>query len=116
MTAHSDISSTKCKVFIQSSLPPHDYFTLTFYRNNSNFFNKNINTTFAFSFYISTFSNLKVKIKVLTFIVVFGGDSEDCMLYIFILVDFRLVQLLVEVRRVVILVGDANADELCHCK
>lgn len=47
---------------------------------------------------------------------VFGGDSEDCVLYIFILVDFRLVQLLVEVRRVVILVGDANADELCHCK
>jgi hypothetical protein len=51
----------------------------------------------------------------LTFVVVLGGDGEDGVLDVFILVNFRLVQRLVEERWVVILVGDANADELGYC-
>lgn len=49
---------------------------------------------------------------VLTFVVVLGGDSEDGMLDVLVLVHFRLVQRLVEERGIVILVGDPNADEL----
>lgn len=45
---------------------------------------------------------------------IFGGDGEDGVLDVLIFVHLRLVQLLVEVRRVVILVRDADTDELCH--
>lgn len=47
---------------------------------------------------------------------ILGGDGEYGVLDVLILVDLRLVQLLVEVRRVVILVGDPDADEFCHWK
>lgn len=50
----------------------------------------------------------------LTFVMIFGRDRKDGMLNIFILVDLRLVQGLVEVGRVVILVGDTDAYELCN--
>lgn len=43
-------------------------------------------------------------------------DSEDSVLYVLVLVDFRLVKGLVEIRWVVILVGDSDTDELCHWK
>lgn len=52
---------------------------------------------------------------VLTFVVIFGGDGEHGVLDVLILVHLCLVQLLVEVWRVVILVSDADTDELGHC-
>ena len=48
----------------------------------------------------------------LTFILVIGGDREDRVLDVLVLVDLGLVERLVEVRRVVVLVGDADPDEL----
>lgn len=53
---------------------------------------------------------------VLTFIVIFGGDGEYGVLDVFIFVDLRLVQLFVEIRWVVILVSDPDADEFSHWK
>lgn len=47
---------------------------------------------------------------------ILGGDGEDGVLYIFIFVHFRLVEGFVEVRRVVILISDANANKLGHWK
>jgi hypothetical protein len=43
--------------------------------------------------------------------VILGGDRKHGVLDVLILVDLGLVERLVEVRRVVILIGDANADE-----
>lgn len=54
--------------------------------------------------------------SVLTLIVIFGGDGENGVLDVFILVHFRLVEGLVKVRRVVIFISDAYADELGHWK
>lgn len=42
-------------------------------------------------------------LQVLTLIVIFGGDSKNGMLYIFIFINFCLVQRLIEIRGVVIL-------------
>lgn len=53
---------------------------------------------------------------VLTFIVIFGGDGEHGVLDVLIFVDLSLVELLVEVRWVVILVSDSDADEFSHWK
>lgn len=46
---------------------------------------------------------------------IFGGDGEHGVLNIFVLVDLRLVQGFVEVRWVVILIGDSNTDEFGYC-
>jgi hypothetical protein len=52
---------------------------------------------------------------VLTFIVILGGDRKHRVLDVLILVDLGLVKRLVKVRRVVVLIGDANADEFGNC-
>lgn len=46
---------------------------------------------------------------------VLRGDSEDRVLDVLVLIHLRLVQRLVEERRVVIFVGNPNADELGYC-
>lgn len=51
----------------------------------------------------------------LTFVLVVGSDGQNGVLDVLVLVDLRLVQVFVEERRVVVLVGDPDADELCHC-
>ena len=51
----------------------------------------------------------------LTLVLVVGGDGEHGVLDVLVLVHLRLVQALVEVGRVVILVRDADTDELGHC-
>ena len=51
----------------------------------------------------------------LTLVLVVGGDCEHGVLDVLVLVHLRLVQALVEVGRVVILVRDADTDELGHC-
>jgi len=61
-------------------------------------------------------SKKEEQILVLTFIVILGGDSKDGVLNILIFIHFRLVECLVEVRWVVILVSDADPDELCDWK
>lgn len=53
---------------------------------------------------------------VLTFIVIFGGDGKDGVLNIFIFVDFRFIKSFVKVRGIVILICDANTDELGYWK
>lgn len=50
----------------------------------------------------------------LTFVEILRRDGEDGVLDVLILVHLRLVQRFVEEGRVVILVGDANADEFGH--
>ena len=50
----------------------------------------------------------------LTFVLVIRSDGEHRVLDVLVLVHLRLVQVLVEVRGVVVLVGDADADELGH--
>lgn len=54
--------------------------------------------------------------SLLTFIVVLSCHGEHRVLNVFVFVDFGLVQRLVKVRRVVVLVGNANPYELGHCK
>lgn len=56
-----------------------------------------------------------VGLFVLTLIVILGGDGEYGVLNIFIFVDLRLVQGLVEVRWIVILVGNSDTDEFSNC-
>lgn len=62
-----------------------------------------------------TFDGQMIGVDSLTLIVIFGGDGEYGVLNVLIFVDLGLVQVLVEVRRVVVLVGDANSDEFRHC-
>lgn len=50
----------------------------------------------------------------LTLVEIFGCDGEDRVLDIFVLVHFGLVVRLVKVRRVVVLVGDADTNEFRH--
>lgn len=45
-----------------------------------------------------------------------GGDCKNGVLNVFIFVDLRLVEGLVEVRRALILVRDSGPDELGHWK
>lgn len=45
---------------------------------------------------------------------ILGGDGEDGVLNIFIFVHFRLIEGFVEVRRIVILISDANTNKLGH--
>lgn len=52
----------------------------------------------------------------LTLVVVFGGDSKNCMLNVLILIYLSLVEAFVEVRRVVVLVCYSNPDEFSYCK
>lgn len=42
---------------------------------------------------------------------ILGGDSENSVLDIFILVDLRFIERFVEVRRVVVLVSDSDANK-----
>lgn len=53
---------------------------------------------------------------VLTFIVIFGGDSKDGVLDVFIFVHFRFVKSFIEVRWIVILVRNTNTDKFCNWK
>ena len=52
--------------------------------------------------------------KRLTFVEIFGRDSENGVLDVFIFVHLGLVESLVEVGRVVVLVGNSDADEFGH--
>ena len=47
----------------------------------------------------------------LTFIVILDGDFEHRELNVLVLLNFRLVQCLVEERRVVIFISDSDANE-----
>ena len=51
----------------------------------------------------------------LTLVEVLGGDGEHRVLDVLVLLHLGLVECLVEVRRVVVLVGDSDADELGNC-
>ena len=51
---------------------------------------------------------------ILTFIFVVCSNSKNGVLDVFVLVDLGLVQVLVKVRRVVVLVRDSDTDELWH--
>lgn len=52
---------------------------------------------------------------VLTLIVILGSHCEHCVLYILVLIHFRLVQRFVEIGRIIVLIGNANAYEFCDC-
>lgn len=54
------------------------------------------------------------KLETLTFILVAGGHSENRVLDILILIHFGLIQILVKVWRVVVLIRDADSNELGH--
>lgn len=47
---------------------------------------------------------------------ILGGDSEDGVLYVLVLVDLCLIKGFVKIWRVVILVGDSDTNKLGHCK
>lgn len=53
--------------------------------------------------------------SVLTLIVILGSHCEHCVLYILVLIHFRLVQRFVEIGRIIVLIGNANAYEFCDC-
>lgn len=50
----------------------------------------------------------------LTFILVVRSDGKNSVLNVLVLVHLGFVQLFVEVRRVIVLVGDGDSDELGH--
>lgn len=52
----------------------------------------------------------------LTFIVILGGDGEHRVLDVFVLINLCFVERLVEVRWVVVLVSDSNANKLGDCE
>ena len=52
--------------------------------------------------------------SLLTLVQILGSDGEDGVLDVLILIHLSLVQGLVEERRVVILVRNADTDELGH--
>lgn len=54
--------------------------------------------------------------RVLTFIFVLRCDGDDGVLNVLILVDLGFVRGLLEIRRIVVLVADADTDVLGHCK
>lgn len=64
--------------------------------------------------------HLKCKLKIvelkskLTLVEIFGGDGEHRVLDIFVLVHFGLVVGLVEIGRIVVLIGDSDANEFRH--
>lgn len=51
----------------------------------------------------------------LTFVEIFSVDGEHRVLYVLVLLHFGFVEHLVKVRRVVVLIGDSDADELGNC-
>ena len=53
-------------------------------------------------------------ISILTFVLVIGGDCQNRVLNVLILVHLSLVEALVEIGRIVVLVSDADTDELGH--
>ena len=52
----------------------------------------------------------------LTLVEVFGGDGEHGVLDVLVLVHFGLVVGLVEIGRIVVLIGDSDTNELRHWK
>lgn len=52
----------------------------------------------------------------LTFIMILGRHRQHGMLNVLILVNFGFVELLVKVWRVVVLISDADTNELRDCK
>ena len=64
------------------------------------------------------FNQLKRRIGAsgFTFIEILGGDGEDGVLDVFVLVHLGLVERFIEERWVVVLVGDADSDEFRHCE
>ena len=52
----------------------------------------------------------------ITFILIVGGDGEDGVLDVLVLVDLGLVQVLVEVGRVVVFVRNTDSDIFGHWK
>lgn len=52
---------------------------------------------------------------ILTLIVILGGDGEDRVLDVLVFVNLCFVEGLVEVRWIVILVGNSNTDEFGNC-
>lgn len=50
----------------------------------------------------------------LTFVEIFGSDGEHSVLDVLVLVHFSLVVSLVEIGRIIVLVGNANTDEFGH--
>ena len=50
----------------------------------------------------------------LTFVLVVSSDSEDGVLDVLVLVDLGLVQVFIEVRRIVVLVRNRDPNEFGH--
>lgn len=59
--------------------------------------------------------DVSLKNKVLTLVVIFGGDGEHRVLNVLIFVYLSLVEALVEVRGIIVLVGYADANEFRYC-
>ena len=55
-------------------------------------------------------------ISILTFVLVIGGDCQNRVLNVLILVHLSLVEALVEIGRIVVLVSNPDTDELGHWK
>lgn len=52
---------------------------------------------------------------ILTLIVIFGGDSKNGMLNIFIFINFSLVECLIKIWWIVVFISNTNTNEFCHC-
>ena len=52
--------------------------------------------------------------SLLTLVLIIGGDGQNCVLNVLVLIHFCLVQALVEIRWIVVLVSNADADEFGH--
>lgn len=59
--------------------------------------------------------NNHIIIDILTFVVVLRSNREHGVLYVFVFIDFGLVQRLIEIRRVVVLVRDTDPYKLGYC-
>lgn len=46
---------------------------------------------------------------------ILGSDGKNRVLNILIFINFSFIQRLIEVRRVIVLISDANSNELCDC-
>lgn len=56
-----------------------------------------------------------LKRQILTLVVIFGGDGEHRVLNVLIFIYLSLVEALVEVWRIIVLVGYPDANEFCYC-
>ena len=57
-----------------------------------------------------------MKKVILTLILVFGRNRDDCVLNVFILIHFRLIFGLIKVGWIVILVTNSNSNVLGNCR